>query len=191
MNTKAPSSPAQLERDPNTPPQPQQVRLAVVADEPRMRSLVQNLVAGESPVEVSLEWSRVDKMGQAALVSSSRDGERFQGFARRLEVHLPKGRTLYLETERIDWIEAANQYVRLHLANQRYLLRDSLARLGTRLDPRRFRRIHRSAIINLDRVRELQSEAPSQLWVVLGCGQRLKVSQAHREALRHALADLT
>jgi two-component system LytT family response regulator len=70
------------------------------------------------------------------------------------------------------------------------LLRDSMSHLESILDPQRFRRVHRSAIVNLDRVRELWTESPTVHWAVLGEGVRLPVSRRRWDELQAALLGL-
>src|SRR5215470_9226882 len=66
------------------------------------------------------------------------------------------GRTVFVPLSDIDWIEAADYYVQLHVGAKTYLHREPMRDLEARLDPRRFVRIHRSAIVALDRVAELR-----------------------------------
>ena len=66
------------------------------------------------------------------------------------------GSVYFLRAEEIDWIEAAGNYSRLHVGKTTHLLRDTMSSLESKLDPKRFLRIHRSTIINIERVRELQ-----------------------------------
>lgn len=87
----------------------------------------------------------------------------------------------------IDWIEARNYCARLHLAGREHLIRESLKRLEARLDPSRFVRIHRSAIVNLDRVRGLEPYFRGSLVVLLTDGTRLPLSRSRRAAFERAL----
>src|SRR5437870_899526 len=66
------------------------------------------------------------------------------------------GRIMFLRTDEIDWIEAADNYVRLHVGTESHLLRETLGALEARLDSTKFLRIHRSTLINIDRMKELQ-----------------------------------
>src|SRR5439155_304776 len=66
------------------------------------------------------------------------------------------GRSFFERTSDVDWIEAAKNYVRLHVGDRTHLLRATLSALEHQVDPERFRRVNRSALVNLDRVRELQ-----------------------------------
>jgi two-component system LytT family response regulator len=96
------------------------------------------------------------------------------------------GRVVFLSVEEIDWIEAADYYVQIHVGGRSYLHRESMNSLEGRLDPARFMRIHRSAIVNRDRVKELRSQGRRDLVVVLAGGAELKVARSHRDKL-HAL----
>lgn len=98
-----------------------------------------------------------------------------------------KNRIVFLNVEEIDWIEAADYYVRLHTGGTTHLLRESMAQLEKCLDPKRFARIHRSTIVNLDRVRELQPWFKGQHLVILEDGTRLTLSRSRRQRLEEAL----
>src|SRR5262245_16526476 len=94
------------------------------------------------------------------------------------------GRTLLVPTQEIDWIEAVDKYVRLHARGARYLHREALSALERRLDPARFLRIHRGAIVNLERVREIHPGVGDEPSVVLVDGTRLPLSRRFRTRLR-------
>jgi two-component system LytT family response regulator len=93
------------------------------------------------------------------------------------------GRVVFLRTEDVDWIAAAGKYVRLYCGADYHLLRESMHDLERRLDPGRFRRIHRSAIVNLDSVRELQPLFHGEMRAILRDGTELTVSRRYRSAL--------
>lgn len=97
------------------------------------------------------------------------------------------GRIIFLDVDEVDWIEAADYYVRLHAGGKSHLLRERMATLETKLDPARFARIHRSAIVNLDRVRELQPWFRGQHMVILKDGTRLTLSRGRRALLEARL----
>ncbi|MFN2563697.1 MAG: LytR/AlgR family response regulator transcription factor [Gemmatimonadaceae bacterium] len=88
---------------------------------------------------------------------------------------------LVLDAAEIDWIQAEDYYAAVYALGKRHLLRESLASLEERLDPTRFVRVHRSAIVNLDRVRELRSTGLGEWVVVLRDGTRVPVSRRRRE----------
>jgi two-component system LytT family response regulator len=94
------------------------------------------------------------------------------------------GRVVFLSAEEIDWIEAADYYVQIHASGKSYLHRESMNSLEGRLDPGRFLRIHRSAIVNRDRIKELRSQGRRDLVVVLAGGTEIKVARSHREKIQ-------
>ena len=99
---------------------------------------------------------------------------------RRIVVPTATGE-LVLEASEIDWIEADDYYAAVHTRGRRHLIRESLSSLETRLDAARFVRAHRSAIVNLDRVRELRTEGPGDCALLLRDGTRVPVSRRRRE----------
>ena len=97
-------------------------------------------------------------------------------------------RVTFQKVAEIDWIEAAGSYVQLHVGAKEHLLRESLNALEARLDPEVFLRIHRSTIVNMDRVKELRLDAYGESVVVLENGTELKMSRARREAVHARLS---
>lgn len=93
------------------------------------------------------------------------------------------GRSFFVRTSDVDWMEAARNYVRLHVGDRTHLVRATLAALEQRLDPERFRRVSRSALVNLDRVRELQPWFHGDAIVILESGARLSLSRRYRANL--------
>jgi two-component system LytT family response regulator len=100
------------------------------------------------------------------------------------------GRVTILKSDEIDWIEAADYYACLHVGGKSHLVRRSLAELEAELDPAAFCRIHRSAIVNLDRVREMRLDANGEYEVVLRDGSPLRLSRTYREHLQSKLKAL-
>jgi DNA-binding LytR/AlgR family response regulator len=92
-------------------------------------------------------------------------------------------RSTVVPVDDIDWIEARSYYARLHVGPRHYLIRQSMNVLERRLDPKRFARIHRSTIVNLDRVVELQPYNRRSYVVVLRDGRRLMMSRRRRHLL--------
>ncbi|MGE0362389.1 MAG: LytR/AlgR family response regulator transcription factor [Vicinamibacterales bacterium] len=97
------------------------------------------------------------------------------------------GRVFFLRTDDIVWIEAAGNYVRLHLGEDSHLFRETMNGMEARLDPRRFVRIHRSRIVNSDRIKELQPWFNGEYVVILQNGTRLTLSRGYREKLQERL----
>ncbi len=97
------------------------------------------------------------------------------------------GRVLFVRAEEIDWIGAESYYARLHVGRQSYLLRETLSALEAQLDPARFLRIHRSTIVNLERIRELQPHSHGEYAVILQDGTQLRLSRSYRDKLHTLL----
>jgi two-component system LytT family response regulator len=91
------------------------------------------------------------------------------------------GRVRVVAASEVDWIEAARNTVRLHLGADVHVLREPLSTLEGRLDPARFARIHRSTVVNLERVTEILPWFSGDGMVVLRSGERLRVSRSYRE----------
>ncbi|MBI4905787.1 MAG: response regulator transcription factor [Acidobacteria bacterium] len=99
-------------------------------------------------------------------------------------------RILFVRPEEIDWVEASGNYVTLHVNQEAHLLRETLSSIEERLDPKRFVRIHRSTIVNIDRIRELRPWFHGDYQVLLNTGQELMLSRARRPQLELRLGPL-
>lgn len=93
----------------------------------------------------------------------------------------------FLKLDDVDWVEAADYNVRIHAAGKTYQVRETLGSLEERLDPLRFARIHRSALVNIDRIKELQPYFNGAYVVILEDGTELKLSRRRREVLEDLL----
>ena len=93
------------------------------------------------------------------------------------------GRMLLIKVDEIDWIEASDNYVSLHVGSEAHLMRETMTALERRLPPDKFMRISRSAIVNLERVRELQPMFHGEYVVILKDGARLTLSRTYRDKL--------
>jgi two-component system LytT family response regulator len=100
------------------------------------------------------------------------------------------GEIFFLKAEEIDWIEAEGDYMKFHVGGRTHLMRETMARLEARLDPQRFIRIHRSTIVNIDRLRKLSPSFAGEYAVILHDGTKLKLSRGYHERiaalLKHA-----
>jgi two-component system LytT family response regulator len=97
------------------------------------------------------------------------------------------GQVLFLSFEEIEWIEAAGNYVRLNAGGESHLLRETMSGVEAKLPRERFLRIHRSALVNLEAVRELVPSPHGDFVVALKSGKRLPLSRACRDRLEEAL----
>jgi two-component system, LytTR family, response regulator len=118
----------------------------------------------------------------AAVLNGLRTSEDSKSYASRFLVKDGE-KEILLSVEKIDWVEAAEYYCCLHAGGRSYMLRETISDLSQRIDPKRFVRIHRSVIVNVDRIGEIHREGIAQGSVRLADGQVLKMSKAGRERL--------
>jgi two-component system, LytTR family, response regulator len=95
-------------------------------------------------------------------------------------------RVVLVDVAEIDWIEAADYYAELHIGGRSLLHRETMQHLEARLDPEQFVRVHRSAIVNQRRIKELRREG-RELLVKLACGAEIRVAPSHRDKLDRIL----
>jgi len=93
------------------------------------------------------------------------------------------GEIFFLKAEEIDWIEAEGDYMKFHVNGRTHLMRETMARLEARLDPKHFIRIHRSTIVNIDRLRKLSPSFAGEYAVILHDGTKLKLSRGYHERI--------
>jgi len=97
------------------------------------------------------------------------------------------GRIRVIRTADIDWCEASGNYVGLHVGVECHFVRDTMAHMESQLDPRQFLRIHRSTIVNVDRVQEMQPSFSGDYVVILRGGTRLTLSRGYRDVMQARL----
>jgi len=107
--------------------------------------------------------------------------------ARRLALKVD-GRFIFIDAAALDWIESAGNYICVHVGADTHIVREPLTRFAERLDPQRFRRIHRTTVINVERVRELRPYFRGDYIVVLIDGTERILSRRYRE---HFMAGIT
>nr|WP_275578249.1 LytTR family DNA-binding domain-containing protein [Dyella mobilis] len=120
------------------------------------------------------------------LQAQQRPAETNGGYLKRISVQVAEHSTLIAVGD-IDWIRADDNYVRIHVGSHTYLHRETLRRLSESLDPNHFLRIHRSIVVNIDRIREVHTLFQGHAEVVLHDGTRLDMSRRFRGAARAAL----
>jgi two-component system, LytTR family, response regulator len=116
----------------------------------------------------------------AALVAEMRPAPEYLD---RLVVRSP-GRIYFVEVSEIDWIEAAENYVQLHANRQSHLVHGTISALERRLDPRLFLRVHRSTIVNLARIKEINPLFHGDYRIVLADGIEVTSGRTYRQAIR-------
>jgi len=97
------------------------------------------------------------------------------------------GRVVFVKVEEIDWVEAADNYVSLHVGGEEHLHRETMSSLEEQLAPGKFMRISRSTIVNVDRIKELQPLFHGEYTVILRNGTRLTLSRSYRDKLDHLM----
>ena len=97
------------------------------------------------------------------------------------------GKVLVLKIDDIDWVEAADNYVNLHIGNESHLHRETMAALEARFPAEKFMRISRSTMVNIERIKELQPMFHGEYSVILRNGTRLTLSRGYREKLNQLL----
>jgi two-component system LytT family response regulator len=97
------------------------------------------------------------------------------------------GRVFFLKNDEIDWIEAAGNYVRVHVGKDTHLLRETMTAIQKKLDPALFIRIHRSTFVNIEKIKELQPWFHGEYVVILRDGTQLTMSRSYRSNLPELL----
>ena len=144
--------------------------------------------------------ARTLERARARLGGSEREGLREElerafgrlqtppAFLRRIAVPDGEGIRL-LDLYEVAWIEAAGKYVRVHVPEGSHLVREGIGTLESRLDPQRFARVSRSAIVNLDRVEEIQKWFHGQYLLLLACGAKIPTTRTYRTHLDEVLSN--
>ena len=97
------------------------------------------------------------------------------------------GRIYFLKTEEIDWVEGAGDYLTLHSGTQTHLIRETMGNFHAKLDPQIFLRIHRSTIVNVERITEIRPLYKGEYVITLNSGISLKASRGYRRELQSLL----
>jgi len=92
-------------------------------------------------------------------------------------------RIFLVKTENIEWIAAERNYVRLHVGRESYLRREAIGNIERQLDPNQFRRVHRSAIVNMNFIKELRSASGGEYQILLSSGEELILSRTYQKNL--------
>ncbi|MGM0632923.1 MAG: LytR/AlgR family response regulator transcription factor [Pseudomonadota bacterium] len=93
--------------------------------------------------------------------------------------------TLFVPVRDIDWIDAAGDYMCVHVKGETHIMRTTMKELESQLDPNMFQRVHRSTIVNLHRVERISSHINGEYHLTLVCGTSLKMSRSYKDKVRH------
>jgi two-component system LytT family response regulator len=121
---------------------------------------------------------RLDELVQALRASPA--------YARRLLIE-ENGRSVFVDVSRIDWVEAARNYVCVHAGDRTYILRSSLESIAAKLDGRTFRQINRSELVNIERIAEVRSWFHGDQRIILKTGKELNWSRRYKTFPLHEL----
>lgn len=110
-------------------------------------------------------------------------------FLKRLTIKLT-GRTILLPVDEIDWIETYGNYLKIHAGRESHLIRGTMQSLETKLDPEKFVRVHRSVIVNIEKVKEIYPRSNGDQDLVLQNGQQLMLSRNFRDRFFAVLGEL-
>lgn len=165
-------------------------------DEARFQQALQHTFAflkgkQQSHLQERLESLLADYMRlqkQSAALDTSNTSLHKPPYITRVWVKI-KQKLVLLQVQNIDWVEATGDYVTLHTGHQKHLLNESMQSLEQKLDPQHFLRIHRSTLINLNRIKELQPHFNGEFYITLHDNTRLKSSRSYREQLKIILGN--
>ncbi len=145
---------------------------------------------GERRLRDAMRWAKAEARLRRTRVSEGSVAEDRSAEVRPGRVLVKtRGRVILLRVEEIDWVEAQGGYVRIHTGAGKYLLREKISAMEQRLPPDRFVRIHRSAIVNLESVKELLPHRYGSCTVILEDGTRLVMSRTFRDGVMHRFMD--
>ena len=117
-----------------------------------------------------------------ALADAAADGPASNRFEKLINIK-DRGQIFRVDVDTIERIDAAGDYMCIYTGDNTLILRETMKDLEKRLDPRRFQRIHRSTIVNLDLVKEVKPHTNGECFLVLGSGASVKVSRSYREVV--------
>jgi two-component system, LytTR family, response regulator len=120
-----------------------------------------------------------------ALLEDIKTGSKF---LKRLTIKLT-GRTILLPTDEVDWIETHGNYLKVHTGRESHLIRGTMQSLETKLDPEKFVRVHRSVIVNVEKIKEIYPRSNGDQDLVLQNGRQLMLSRNYRDKFFAALGD--
>ncbi|HEX5724930.1 MAG TPA: LytTR family DNA-binding domain-containing protein [Longimicrobiaceae bacterium] len=150
----------------------------------RGRTQLQRRASGQQRIVALLEQLAAERRELERRLPGAREPQHLEWVMVKV-----RGRLELVKTAELDWIEAEGNYVRLHAGKGSYLIREKISTLEERLDPEAFVRVHRSTIVNLNRVRELRPLPSGDYTVTLTDGTELKLSRGYRHRLAERVGE--
>jgi two-component system LytT family response regulator len=123
-----------------------------------------------------------DAVDQVAAASSPDDGHSANRYEKLINIK-DRGQIFRVDVDSIEKIDAAGDYMCIYTGDNTLILRETMKDLEKRLDPRRFQRVHRSCIVNLDQVRQVKPHTNGECFLVLESGSQVKVSRSYRDVV--------
>lgn len=146
----------------------------------RVRARVEAADRGSSSAPTGSDFARLAQLVEEMRHRTTHGPDTVRRSRDRLLVGVD-GRSILVPTAEVDWIEASGNYVKLHRGANTLMLRESLASVEANLDPNAFIRVHRGAIVNIARIKEVQPWFSGAAVLILTTGQRLTVSRSYRK----------
>ncbi|MFT6092250.1 MAG: two-component system LytT family response regulator [Pseudohongiellaceae bacterium] len=157
-------------------------QLALAIDKAR-QAKEQNVALGEKQRLMDLVVSVTGK-SPAAIAELLESDEDLVEHADRLAIKDGSSIT-FVPVRDIDWIDAAGDYMCVHVQGHTHIMRTTMKELESKLDPSIFQRVHRSTIVNLERVEKVSSHINGEFHLTLSCGSSLKMSRSYKEKVKH------
>ena len=159
----------------------------------RLKAMLEQVLAGEHAADgaggglsaIAAAWA-----GGAASATSAPPAAPQGQYADRITIKTD-GRVFVVKVSDVDWFEAQGNYVRVHAGKAAHLIRETITAVESSLNPAQFARIHRSTVVNLDRIRELQPWFAGDYLVILKDGTQLKLSRTFRDQLQARLKTIS
>jgi two-component system LytT family response regulator len=157
-------------------------RLAATLDLVRTRLAEKRAVEESAKLKEALAEHAPEAAADMAGAEAGADGVTASRFEKMINIK-DRGQIFRVDVDTIELIEAAGDYMVIKTGDNSLVLRETMKDLEKRLDPRRFQRIHRSTIVNLDLVRQVKPHTNGECFLVLGSGSQVKVSRSYREVV--------
>ena len=156
------------------------------ANNPSRRSITEESKGGLISAIASMS-DKVEALSQGDKSSSSDSGNP-ENTTRKLSIK--DGDTItVIDESSIDWIDAAGDYMCIHVDGETHIMRSTLNDLLSRLDQQIFKRIHRSTVVNVNRIRQVQRHTKGEFFLHLDCDHSLKASRHYKEVIKNLLLD--
>ncbi|QNE31563.1 response regulator transcription factor [Sphingomonas sp. NBWT7] len=160
----------------------EEARLADTLERVRQRLSEKSSVGEAEKLKEALAEHAPEAAAEIADVGSGGEQPNIGRFEKLINVK-DRGQIFRVDVDTIEIVEAAGDYMCIKTADNTLILRETMKDLEKRLDPRRFQRVHRSTIVNLDQVRQVKPHTNGECFLVLDSGAQVKVSRSYRDVV--------